>query len=747
MHYEIQFARITNSGKLPDRFLSCQHLESKDLTKTSMGEIFTLIEILSPWFPSAQIGQAIINNFVNTYFQGGSTSDLVNFENSLKKVNENLAQITQNGETDWIGNLNGILVAIVEDNLHLSPTGKSEAYIFREGKINHLTHGLTDTTELHPLKIFTNIVSGQLKPHDKILVTNKTLFNFLSLESVRQIIILNTPAVAALEISKLLRKAKTRNVNLIIINLLSKEESSKEIIRDLDNVYYLDKSTESFGGKIKQLGTALSPIAKIISLGLLKIFASAIQKISSIFNQKFSKGKKETSSIATDKFENEFIAKDARDDHLLKDEEIKYSPDFYVHYYQEKKAEKEKKNRLKNFTARFLKICRSFALWLVNIARDRNKNRFANLVTHFVHNKRKFLYIALALIFILIIGLVIGLRGKNSNVGNLEAQRILDEAIAAQKEAKNSLLAGNQEKAKEKFILAIEKAQNISKNPLVTKDAEGVLTTSYQELDKLTSTTRFNKLKPIVTLSDNAKGFFITSGETFIITETDVYEATLLGGNPQKIATLPKNKGSFVAGTNLNNILYLYTSNQNLFELEPSSGKLSQTKIAEDGRWETANALSSYVGSIYLLDGIVGQIYKHSSDKETFSKGEEYTTNNSNLKQTVSFAIDGAIFVLKKDGQAVKYQRSKLQDFSLKNIPTPWNKISGPKKIYTDSDTPSLYVLDTTQKRILEFDKDGFYIRQYALPSNFEKISDFNVSVKSKKIWILNENSIYEISI
>ena len=254
-------------------------------------------------------------------------------------------------------------------------------------------------------------------------------------------------------------------------------------------------------------------------------------------------------------------------------------------------------------------------------------------------------------------------------------------------------------------------------------------------------------MEPIVTLSDNAKGFFIASGETFIITETDVYKATLLGGKPQKIATLPKNNCSFAAGTNLNNVIYLYTSNQNLFALEPSSGKLSQTKIAEDGRWETANALSSYVGSIYLLDGIVGQIYKHSSSKETFSKSEEYTINNSNLKQTVSLAIDGAIFVLKNDGQVIKYQRSKLQDFSLKNIPTPWNKISGPKKIYTDADTPSLYILDTTQKRILEFDKEGFYIRQYALPSDFEKISDFNVSVKSKKIWVLNENSIYEISI
>src|SRR3990167_3393076 len=138
MAYEIQFARVTNSGKLSDRFLTCKHITADDLAKFPMGQVFSLIEIISPWFPTAQVGQTIINNFSKYYYEGGSTSDLVNLENSLKKVNEDLAQITQNGETDWIGNLNGILAVIAGNNFHLSPTGKVEGYIFRDGKINHL---------------------------------------------------------------------------------------------------------------------------------------------------------------------------------------------------------------------------------------------------------------------------------------------------------------------------------------------------------------------------------------------------------------------------------------------------------------------------------------------------------------------------------------------------------------------------------------------------------------------------------
>src|SRR3989344_1314450 len=177
MSYEIQFARVTNSGKLTDRFLTCQHLQSEDVAKSSMGEIFALVEILSPWFPTAQIGKLIINNFAKFYYEGGSTSDLVNFENSLKHINEDLAQITQEGETYWIGNLNGILAGIVESNLHLAPSGKIDAFLFRDGKVNHLTSGISDTSQSHPLKTFSNVISGELKNHDKILITNKEIFN------------------------------------------------------------------------------------------------------------------------------------------------------------------------------------------------------------------------------------------------------------------------------------------------------------------------------------------------------------------------------------------------------------------------------------------------------------------------------------------------------------------------------------------------------------------------------------------
>lgn len=750
MNYEIQFAKVTCSGKIQDRFLSAKRQKTQDLTKYSMGEVFSLIEILSPWYNSAQIGQMIINNFSSAYYLGGSTSDLQNFEAAIKKINENLAQITQNGETEWIGNLNGILATIVGDSLILTTSGKAEVFLFRDGKINHLTEGLAAKIEVHPLKTFSNVISGQLKTNDKVLIANKSLFDNLSLESLHQIITLNTPSVAAQQIVKLLRKAKVKNVNFFIINLLSKEELANSPIRENEeSVFYLDKSNESVLSKVKSAWqTILSPIGNIIRAkgsNIISKTAKGVLKFkNNLKDRKDNKTisnheiqKKMKPELAEDKeadaFQKEFMSYNPRDDELLKDEEIKYSPELAVHYYQEKKKIR-KESKLKNIVLFIVNFLKSIFIWLKELYLDKNR--------------RKYFYIIVAAILILIIGLVVSFRGKGgNNLGNLESQKILDEAIAAQKDGKNSLSLGDTEKAKNQLVNAIAKAQLIKSSNLVAKDAEAVITTSYQELDKLTSTTRYNSLEPIVSLSDTAKGFFINSGEAFLITETDIYKSSLLGGKPQKVATLPKSKGNFLSGTNFGNIIYLYTSNQMLFEFSPTTNKLDQAKIVDTGRWETANAVSNYVGSLYLLDGVIGQIYKHSSSTDVFQKGEEYLSASKGLKQSISFAIDGAIYVLKDDGTALKFQRAKLQDFSLKNIPTPWDKINGARKIYTDSDTPSLYILDTEQKRILEFDKDGVFIRQYALPQNFDKITDFNVSVKSKKIWILNDKNLYEITI
>lgn len=729
MSYEIQFAKIVNSGKLPDRFLNSQRHLAPDFNKKSMGEVLTLVEMLSPWFPTAQVGQTIINNFVKYYYQGGSTSDLVNFETSLKRINEDLASITQNGETEWIGNLNALLAVIVGNNLHLGTAGQVEAFIFRDGKVNHLTENLNGSAESHPLKTFSNIISGELKPRDKIVIANKGIFGHISLDLLRQIISLNPPSTAGFQIAKLLRRGKIRNINVMIVELGSKEDQSSQIINEQEEVFYLDKQNDF-------LQNFLQPFSQLIS-GFKKNPP-----------KKSPPTKSSTpDSPPGDRFHEEFMSEEAkRDDGLLKDEQVKYSPDLYVHYYNQNKAKNVDSTGEHRPTSRFKRILLRtiswtwskilwFFDWIISSARD--------------PSRRKNLYIALSILLIIIVALFVLFRNRGNSIGNLDSQKVLDEALAAQKDGKNSVATGNQDQAKTQFASCIEKAQSILDKTLVSKDAQNALESCYSDLDKLTATTRFNDLKAINTFPENTKALFVLSGQTFVVTESDIYAASLVGGAPSKVASIPKTKGNFVAGTQQDSIIYLYTSGQNLYQYDTSTKKLELAKISDPNRWETANSIVSYGGTLYLLDGIVGQIYRHASNANEFQKGEEYiSAANINLRDSASMTIDGSIYVLKNNGKAVKLQKSRLiSDFGIKSIPTPYDTITKPIKIYTDSDTPSLYILDAGQNRILELDKDGQFIHQYAFGPEFSNIVDFDVSTKSRKIWILQNNSVYEIPI
>ena len=741
MDYEIQYARLATTEKLPDRFLNAQLRANSDLSKVNMGQVFSLVEILTPWFPTAQIGQTIINTFGESYWQGGSTSDLANFEDALKHVNETLAQITQNGETDWIGNVNATLGVLVENKLHIAQTGKAEAYVFRDGKINHLTEGLAQSGgEPHPLKTFSNVTSGELRSRDKILIANPELFKQIDLENLRQIILMGSPKEAILQLAKLLKKKKKNTVNVLILHLLSSEEYAKLPVENGDDTIYLDKPLESIWASVQRAWQQLIfPILKSFGKSSQKAGSKSLKFTQNYLATLKDKRTRQEPVTKKDLYEKEFIGEDSTNT-LLKDEEIKYSPDLDVHYYNENKKQKEDK------FGPILKKAGGYAS---------GAGRF---ILNLVKNKklRPYILIITAVIILSIIALVInGNRGKaGSNINLNEAQGVLRTAQDALNDGKQAANSNDKEKAKILFVNAIDNATKITDKPVVGSEAKNVLTQAYIELDKLTSTTRFGSLSPIIKNSENTKNAFVISGSAYLVTDNNISRGSISGGNVEKVATIPKSGGTTQFSTLIGENIYIYTSTQKIYEFQPKTGKIDLAKM-DAPNWETANAITNYAGTIYLLDGIVGQIYRHTSSSDSFAAGSPYVNAGGiDIKNAKSITIDGDVYVLTSNGQAIKLSRSKLQEFSLRDLPSPNSKIETPVKIYTDSDSPYLFVLDNgistngpQLRRIVEFDKDGHFTHQYALPNDIGDISDFFVSVKAKKLWILSNNNVYEISI
>lgn len=221
---EVLYTRLTHAERLPDRFLTSQAYSTSDPESLHKGTIFGQIEILNPWFPTSQIGQTIINTAIREYYRSTDANDLNNFESALKKVNDTLAQVTQSGETEWVGNLHGILMLISGKDIYISQTGATNAYLFRGQQINHITEGLDDASDAHPLRTFGNIISGTLNEGDKVVIANHAFSEAITLEEMGLTLLNNPPSLAALEFAHMVKREKATPAEAIIIEVTTKEE-------------------------------------------------------------------------------------------------------------------------------------------------------------------------------------------------------------------------------------------------------------------------------------------------------------------------------------------------------------------------------------------------------------------------------------------------------------------------------------------------------------------------------------------
>jgi hypothetical protein len=148
------------------------------------------------------------------------------------------------------------------------------------------------------------------------------------------------------------------------------------------------------------------------------------------------------------------------------------------------------------------------------------------------------------------------------------------------------------------------------------------------------------------------------------------------------------------------------------------------------------------------LDSDGGNIWKHSHQQDNiYAKGSTYTTSSKTiLRGAVDIAIDGNVYILESNGQLARFSKGSLDStFSLENIPAPNNTIGIPAKIFTNSETNYLYVLDQKLNRILRFNKSGQFVSQYALTGT--QIDDFAVNDKLAKMIVLAGGKIYQFNL
>ncbi len=770
-HVSTRYIRFATRERPTDRFLTAQIREAKEGgDERSQGDLYFVVEIHNPWFPNSQIGQTIINTVVREYRRADSTSTLTNFELALRKTNGVLAQITQTGETDWIGNLSSIIMLVAEGHVYLAQTGRAHGYLLREGKVSEITEGLEEEATQHPLTTYTNITSGTLETGDRVLLASSQIAETVSPADLK--LLFGEPLLreAAREFVRFLQQHRARRVNGFVLEANPPSEIVSETI-------YTDETLNNFGETIsrffhRSVRPALNTSAAFVRTQtntahlwtrdwLIPRLVSWGQKTGQSIHQqsrqlatKTQPFLQQTRQRATEILPQSLIqlgthqAKQATNpaptdrhgigDHTseLEETDLTGKTIYRVHHYQEPRAVRDASQQL---TKKMTVLA----------------NRLINSLNQ---NSRKLKLSRLQLTLLGVAGLVIlailfsTLNRHTTQVAQTQATAATDalaQAQTAQKTAERAFILGQKETAKIAYTEAISLAQKANANADTQAAAAAVISASENVLNQLISATRLETPTPLVTFDKPISQLGTKGTKLLGTTDTHLVEMAIdnqLATTTTGPVTMPGEPAATNANTFVGDHWIVAGTNNAVYRYGLVTHSVD-TLTAPNNQWKPMATLASFGNNLYALDTTTGQIWKYPLKGTAAAEPKPYlkSADSVGLEGAISLAIDGELYVLTATGTATKYSKGeRVKDWKLSGVPTPWTTIDKASAIYTNATTNHIYLFENRSgdrpARFIQFDKAGKFVRQLLLPQDWlVQTTTFNPDTASGVVIVNNK--------
>lgn len=233
-----------------------------------------------------------------------------------------------------------------------------------------------------------------------------------------------------------------------------------------------------------------------------------------------------------------------------------------------------------------------------------------------------------------------------------------------------------------------------------------------------------------------------TAAEGFIWGASSKGEVFKIGadGAVEKVADAPGNAAPGVFLAQGNDVLAVAADGKGTFVT--SKGKATERDVDLDGS-AIADA-GIYNARLYVLDASHSRIMRHPADAKGFAKPQFYLKDGTDLSQGVSIAIDGAVYVLRKDGSIVRIVKGVQEPFAVAAADPP---VTAPLRLRTADENGDLFVLDAAPARILRFNKkNGALVGQYVSDS-LKGATDFTVDAKSKSAVVSVGNQLLRFAL
>lgn len=171
-------------------------------------------------------------------------------------------------------------------------------------------------------------------------------------------------------------------------------------------------------------------------------------------------------------------------------------------------------------------------------------------------------------------------------------------------------------------------------------------------------------------------------------------------------------------------------------------------RVVLSGRetWGLAQYVATYIGNLYVVDVKANQIWRYRPTAKGYENPpEKYFAANTkvDLAGVQDIAIDRNIWLLFADGRLLKFYMGGQEPFELRGLPDP---LGNPTAIAAPIDQDQLYVADAARGRILEFNKEGVFLRQFRpSPSDMLRgIRHMVLDSTGSRFYILTADRLYK---
>lgn len=723
------------------------------------GIIFAVVDISGDAKKTEELLDIILDTFHGEYYQDIKKDPLDSFENALAKINEELGEYTNQGNTYWMGKLNAILAVYSQNTIHLTQAGKAEGYLYRGGKQSHISNDLAGD-KVNPLRTFINITSGEITDGDKVAIVSSGVLSACSPDEIFKYVEKYHPKIAISHIADIVDKSsgiKGKNA-AIVMEFLTTEALANETLEDEPDEIWL-KGTRTKEMLAEQTGNILQKVFKYIKIGTVALSDFTVNSIlptlekgyffikrESINAYKKYIKKEEPRNVLIDTEEEiEGFEEESIFEKRAEVEPQKTTSSYKSEIHIKESDEAPRKAKLEKTKNTILNNLGSFYGSATKLVKDKRPKKYLRKLGKIKNIKKSYFLITGILIVAVAVPFFLVAKNNQKEADVKAKETAVYETIDQKVSEADSLVKSNQ---KLKAIEALEDASKLAESMLGSKyfsdEAKGKLGEINSRIDKLSGTKRV-AAATFVTLPDTAKsdilGLYSISEEFYVVTKSgEIFKIDKDTKKATRINTNGQIEGNAVSATALSKIrtIEILTDKPMVYEFDLDADSISEKTVSNS--WEKSGEIDSFETNLYLLSKDRNQIYKYLRTSGGYGSSENYISDGTAPQNISSFKVDSDIYIL-ANGKVLKYTAGEKQNFSLKGLLI---KLDEADSLYTDGNTDKLLALSKTKNYIAVFGKDGNYKGKYVSDS-FKDIQ--NIFISENTVYVVLKDKILSFSI